>query len=116
MEWLGVDDAVSSEAEFYWLWIGATAAYGVGDMVTTIALVFYAPGVTEGNPVVAAALGSFGLAGLVAAKLAVFVGCLGLSVYAMHAWADRVMFAFPPLLLAALGTVLTLVNVRLLLG
>lgn len=116
MEWLGVDEAVSNETEFYWLWMGATAAYGVGDVVTTIALVFYAPGVQEGNPLVAAAIGSFGLAGLVVLKLAVFFGCLGLSVYAMHAWADRVLYAFPPVLLAVLGTGLTVLNLGLLLG
>lgn len=116
MECLGVDDAVGGENEFYWLWIAATTAYGVGDIVTTIALVFYAPHVQEGNPLVAAAVGSFGVAGLVALKLAVFVGCLALSVYAMHAWADRVLYAFPPVLLTALGTALTLLNVGLLLG
>jgi hypothetical protein len=116
MEWLGVDDAVGNENEFYWLWIAATTAYGVGDVVTTIALVLYAPHVQEGNPLVALAVDSFGVAGLVALKLAVFFGLLALSVYAMHAWRDRVLYAFPPVLLTALGTVLTLLNVRLLLG
>ncbi|MFB6271063.1 MAG: hypothetical protein ABEH83_14050 [Halobacterium sp.] len=113
---MGVADGVTDENEFYWLWIAATTAYGVGDVVTTVALVFYAPHVQEGNPLVAAAVDSLGLAGLVALKLAVFLGCLALSVYAMHAWRDRTLYAFPPLLLAALGTLLTAVNVRLLLG
>lgn len=115
MEWLSVDEAVTDEREFYWLWVAATAGYGVGDVATTVALVFYAPGLREGNPVVAAALDAFGLGGLVAVKLAVFLACLAVSVYAMHAWGDRVLYAFPPVVLAVLGTALTLVNLGLLL-
>ncbi|WP_336035467.1 hypothetical protein [Halobacterium yunchengense] len=116
MDWLTVDDAVTSEREFYLLWGGAALAYGGGDVVTTVALAFYAPGLQEGNPVVATAVDAFGLGGLVAAKLAVFACCLALSVYAMHAWRDRVSYAFPPLLLAAVGAALTALNLRLLVG
>ena len=47
--------------EFYWLWIAATATYGVGDIVSTIAFLEYVPTVGEANPVVA--LDSFGSSG-----------------------------------------------------
>ena len=114
MELLTVDPEVGNEQEFYWLWILATTTYGVGDIVTTVALVFYAPAVREGNPLVAVALQTFGLGGLVALKLAVFFGCLGLSVYAMNVWKDRFLYVFPPLVLAVVGTVLTVLNVSLL--
>ena len=114
MEWLAIEPDVGGDQEFYWLWILATTAYGVGDIVTTVALVFYEPAVREGNPLVTIALQTFGLSGLVALKLAVFFACLGLSVYAMHAWKDRFLYVFPPLLLAVVGTVLTFLNVSLL--
>jgi hypothetical protein len=114
MEWRTVDEAVSTEQEFYWLWILATTTYGVGDVVTTIALVYYAPAVRESNPVVSLALDHLGLGGLVALKLAAFFGCLGLSVYAMHAWRDRFVYGFPPFVLALVGLWLTVVNIALL--
>ncbi|GAA0652559.1 hypothetical protein [Salarchaeum japonicum] len=114
MRWLTVDGDVGSEQEFYWLWILATTGYGVGDIVTTVALVYYAPAVREGNPLVAFALDSLGLAGLVGVKLAAFFACLALSVYAMHAWKDRFVYLTPPVALAGVGFLLTVLNVRLL--
>ncbi|MFB6073161.1 MAG: hypothetical protein ABEJ88_09355 [Halobacterium sp.] len=114
MEWYSVDESIGTEDEFYWLWILATATYGVGDVVTTVALVYYAPGVREGNPVVSAALASLGLGGLVTVKLAVFFGCLALSLWSMHAWKDRVLYVFPPLVLSVVGVVLTVLNLGLL--
>lgn len=114
MKWQTVDDAVGSEQEFYWLWILATTTYGVGDVVTTIALVYYSPAVREANPIVDLALDSLGLAGLVAVKLAVFFACLALSVWSMHEWGDRVLYVFPPAVLAILGAFLTVLNLLLL--
>jgi len=114
MRWLTVDRSVATEREFYALWTLATAAYGVGDIVTTIALVFYAPHVREGNPLVAFALSELGLAGLVVVKLAVFFACFAVSLYAMHAWRDRFVFALFPAVLALLGVFLTATNLALL--
>ena len=113
MEWVTIDESVGTEQEFYWLWIGATTTYGVGDVVTTIALVYFAPEVQEANPVINAALDTLGLAGLVVLKLAVFFALLAVSVNAMHVWKDRSLYAFPPLLLAILGTILTVLNINL---
>ncbi|MEE6211155.1 hypothetical protein U3A55_13475 [Salarchaeum sp. III] len=114
MRWLTVDGDVGSEQEFYWLWILATTGYGVGDIVTTVALVFYAPAVREGNPLVAFALERLGLLGLVSVKLAAFVLCLGVSVYAMHAWKDRFVYLTPPVALTVVGLFLTALNLSLL--
>ncbi|QDX39868.1 hypothetical protein [Salarchaeum sp. JOR-1] len=114
MRWLTVDGDVGNEQEFYWLWILATTGYGVGDIVTTVALVFYAPAVREGNPLVALALERLGLLGLVGVKLAAFFACLGLSVYAMHAWKDRFVYLMPPVALTAVGVLLTALNISLL--
>lgn len=114
MEWSSVDPEVGGRQEFYWLWILATTAYGVGDIVTTVALVFYAPAVREGNPLVAVALQTFGLGGLIALKLVVFFSYIGLSVYAMHVWKDRFLYVVLPLSLAIVGGVLTILNLSLL--
>lgn len=116
MEWVTIDESVGSEQEFYWLWIAATTAYGVGDIVTTIALVSFAPAVQEANPLVNLGLDTLGLPGLVVLKLVVFFILLAISVTAMHVWNDRFLYAFPPLLLAILGTVLTARNIRLLMA
>ena len=113
MEWHTVDDAVGGTQEFYWLWIFATTTYGVGDIVTTVALVYYAPAIREANPLVEAAIASLGLTGLVGLKLAVFVVCLALSVRAMHAWRDRVLYVLPPVVLGVTGLALTVLNIRL---
>jgi len=99
--------------EFYWLWIAATATYGVGDLVTTIAFRGYVPAVTEGNPVVAAALDAFGLAGLVALKTVVYLVMLWISVVGARD-GDRLLYYFPPVLLTATGTYLSASNLRLL--
>lgn len=99
--------------EFYLLWFVVAATYGVGDTLTTMALVD-APGLREANAVVAAAL-TFGGGGLVALKIAAIGGCVGVS-----AWAalrrDRFLYYFPPLLLAVLGSLVTVYNLGLLLG
>lgn len=98
--------------EFYWLWIAATATYGVGDVVSTIAFLRYVPAVEEGNPVVVLALDAFGLAGLVGLKIAVYLVMLWISVYGARE-GDGLLYYFPPVLLTVVGTFLTVSNVRL---
>ncbi|WP_423997429.1 hypothetical protein [Halorubrum trapanicum] len=99
--------------EFYWLWIAATATYGVGDVVSTIAFLRYVPTIEEANPVVRFALESFGLSGLVALKIAVYLVMLWISVEGARE-GDGLLYYFPPVLLTATGTYLTASNVRLL--
>jgi hypothetical protein len=100
--------------EFYWLWIAATATYGVGDIVSTVAFLEYVPTVREANPVVALALDSFGLGGLVALKIAVYLIMLWISVHGARE-GDGLLYYFPPVLLTVVGIYLTASNVRLLL-
>ncbi|GGM67120.1 hypothetical protein J2752_000075 [Halarchaeum rubridurum] len=102
--------------EFYWLWILATTAYGVGDTLTTLTLHRYAPAVVEGNPIVAAVLARFGFAGLAAWKIAVICLCLAVSVRAARQWEDRFSYYFPPVVLTLVGSFFTVYNLRLLLG
>ena len=99
--------------EFYWLWIAATATYGVGDIVSTIAFLEYVPRIDEANPVVAFALDSFGLSGLVLLKIAVYLVMLWISVSGARD-GDALLYYFPPVLLTLVGTYLTASNVRLL--
>lgn len=102
--------------EFYWLWILAATTYGVGDVVTTLALLYFDSGVREANALVRFAVDSFGLAGLVGLKLGVFFLCLGVQVYAIADTDDPVVVYAPPAVLAAFGAFTTAFNVRLMLG
>ncbi|NHN61152.1 MULTISPECIES: hypothetical protein [Halorussus] len=113
---LSLERAATTYREFVWLWIAATSGYGVGDVVTTIALVRYHPVVAEGNPLLARLLSRFGLGGLVGAKLLVFAVCFGLSFYAVRVWRDRFVYYFAPLVLLLFGVFFTVYNVRLMLG
>jgi hypothetical protein len=99
--------------EFYWLWIAATATYGVGDVVSTVAFLRYVPTIEEANPVVRFALESFGLSGLVALKIAVYLVMLWISVEGARD-GDGLLYYFPPVLLTLTGTYLTASNLRLL--
>ncbi|WP_117595099.1 hypothetical protein [Haloprofundus halophilus] len=108
--WLSLDGTPVTERRFYWAWIAAAAGYGVGDVVTTIAIVAFAPGVVEGNPVMGASISSFGFAGLVGLKLAVFALCLAVSQYAARVGDPVVPYVLPGLL-AAVGAGLTGYNV-----
>lgn len=112
--WLSLDGTDVDERRFYRLWLLATATYGVGDIVTTIALVRYAPAVREGNPIVAGSIEQFGLGGLVALKWLAFFAALALSLAALHRWHDRVLSYFPPLALAGVGLFVTVLNLGLL--
>lgn len=102
--------------EFYWLWILATATYGVGDVVSTVALLYFDDAVAEANALVRVAVESFGLAGFVGLKIAVFGVCLGVQVTAMADTDDPVAVYAPPAVLAVFGAFTTAFNVRLLMG
>jgi hypothetical protein len=102
--------------QFYWLWIVATTTYGVGDVVTTVALLYFDASIGEANALLRTVVETFGLAGLVGVKLAVFFLCLGLQVAAMADTDDPVVVYAPPAVLAVFGAFTTAFNVRLLLG
>ena len=55
-----------------WLWALSVAFFGVGDLLTTAVATFAVP-IAEGSPTVGLVLSSFGFAGFVAVKLAVFI-------------------------------------------
>ncbi|WP_459194576.1 hypothetical protein [Halosimplex sp. J119] len=111
------ESVVEREQEFYWLWIAATVAYGVGDIVTTLAILGYGDdlGVRESNLLVQTVFDGFGRNGIVFLKYAVFFGCLAVSLYAAEKL-DWELYYAPPLILAVLGTVITIHNLRLILA
>lgn len=112
---LTLSDTPFEEREFSRLWTIATATYGVGDIVTTIALLNFSPRVDEANVILRAVVTEFGQAGLVSLKLVVFFACIGISLDAAHR-EDRLVYYLPPVVLAFVGTFTTVYNVRLLLG
>lgn len=110
-----VDQHDFDTREFSWLWLLALATYGVGDVITTIAVIRYAPHVHEWNLVVRivfAAAGEWGLAGL---KLFAFLTCLAISIHAARR-RDLVLYYLPPSMLAVVGGFVTVHNLRLLLA
>jgi len=112
--WLSLDETGFDPTEFSRLWFVATLTYGVGDIVTTLA-VFRAGGVGEGNGLLRAATATLGQAGLVGVKLAAFGVCLAVSLWAAQA-DDRIGFYLPPAALAVAGAFTTVFNLRLLVG
>jgi len=101
--------------EFVDLWLVALATYGVGDIVTTLAL-RVAPGpVAEANPVVAVALATGGHTGFAAAKFFAFVAAIALSVAAGRR-ALRACYYAPPAVLAVVGAYASTHNVSLVLA
>ncbi len=108
-----LDGTSLTPQRFYWAWIAATAAYGVGDTVTTLAMVFFVPGLREANPLVAGGLDLFGPIGLAAVKVPVLVVCLLISQHAARS-GDRWDPYILPGIFAVFGTVLTAYNLSLL--
>lgn len=103
------------ETEFSWLWFLAALTYGVGDIVTTVALVQFSPAVGEANAPLQYMFDAFGVSGLVALKLAVFAACIGVALAGVRD-DDRLLYYGPPALLALVGAFTTAFNLRLLIG
>jgi hypothetical protein len=93
-------------------WALALATFGVGDGVTTAAIRWMSPAHTEANPVVRAAITTFGAGGLAGLKLLTIGVCLALSLWASTD--DQFMWYVPPLTLVLVGTLTTLINISLL--
>jgi hypothetical protein len=112
--WLHFEDSPFSEVSFSRVWLLAAATYGVGDVVTTIALVWFSELTTEANPVIREAIMAFGGGGFLALKLLVLYACIGISIWAGKGANDRLMFYGPPVLLAVVGLYTTLHNLSIL--
>lgn len=102
-------------SEFYQLWLVALATYGVGDIVTTIALLRFVNRIDELNVIVETVVGLYGEAALVVLKFVVFAVAIGVSVYGDRV-DDWVLFYLPPTTLAVIGGFTTAYNIRLFLG
>ncbi len=101
--------------EFSRLWLVALATYGVGDVVTTITLLWFDGRVAEANGLLRAAVDAYGLAGLVGFKLVVFLVTIGVSLYGDRI-DDSLLYYLPPAVLAVFGGFAAAFNLRLLLG
>lgn len=114
-DWLTFDGTAFCPERFSRVWLVALAAYGVGDVVTTIGLVWFSPFHVEANPVIAAAIALFGGGGYLALKLLVFYVCIGVSVWGGVLDDDPLMFYGPPAALVVFGLLTTAHNISLLL-
>lgn len=112
---LRLSDTSFEEREFTRLWTIATATYGVGDIVTTVALLHFSSRIEEANVLLRSVVDSFGQAGLIGLKLAVFLVCITVSLDAANR-EDRLVYYLPPVVLTFVGTFTTVYNVRLLMG
>lgn len=97
------------ERRFRLIWLLAAATYGVGDIVTTIAIIFFAPGLQEANPLIRAAASSMGSFGVVPLKLLVFFYFIGISVYFARNGDEWLSYA-PPVVLVVTGALVTVHN------
>jgi hypothetical protein len=112
---VSLEETPFDPAEFSWLWLLSAATYGVGDIVTTIALVRYSATVAEGNALLRMAIEAFGLSGLIGLKLLAFFVCLAISLRGARD-ADSALYYGPPAILALVGAFTTAFNLRLLIG
>jgi len=96
------------------VWLFALLTYGVGDLVTSITLIWFSPDHLEGNPLIAGAISAFGGGGFLAVKLLAMFGCLGVSLWAGVQGRDALLFYGPPVMLGLFGGVVTTWNLWLL--
>lgn len=101
------------EQQFYWLWILATVTYGVGDMVTTITILEFDVGVEESNLLLKQIFDSLGKSGLIGFKILIFLIFLMVSLSAIEFWDDWPLYYLPPLILIAVGLIVTTNNLLL---
>jgi hypothetical protein len=112
---LRLDDTSFEAREFRWLWTVALATYGVGDIVTTVTLLYFSRRVDEMNAVIQLVVGAYGQWGLVGLKFATFLVCITVCVYGART-EDKLLFYLPPTALAVVGAFATAFNIRLFLG
>lgn len=104
-----------NEHRFRLAWLLAAGTYGVGDIVTTVAVIFFDPAIQEANPVMQAAADAFGSVGVVPLKLAVFLAFIGVSVYFARNGDEWLSYA-PPAVLTLVGGLVTVHNLMGLAG
>ncbi|MFB6188829.1 MAG: hypothetical protein ABEI57_03000 [Halapricum sp.] len=112
-DWLTLAQPEFDVESFSIVWLLAVATYGVGDVVTTIAIVWFLPLYAEANPLIHFAVSLFGGGGFLAVKLLVFYGVLAISLWAGFQGRDKLMFYGPPIVLALVGLFTTVHNLAL---
>lgn len=112
--WLTLEGVPFDPTSFSRVWLLALATYGVGDIVTTIAIVWFSPFHVEGNPIVALSISLFGGGGFLALKLLVFYAAIALSLWGGLPDVDRTLFYAPPVCLFVVGLLTTGFNLTLL--
>ena len=113
-DWLTLEGSSFSDRSFSTVWAVALATYGVGDVVTTISIVYFVPAFTEANPAIRWAIQSFGGGGFLGLKLLVIYACLGVSIWGGVLDEDPLLFYGPPALLTVMGLAVTGFNLALL--
>ena len=108
--WFTFQGVPYAPERFTLAWILALATYGVGDVVTTIWLVWFSPAHAEANPIVAGAISNFGGGGFLALKLLVFYAAIGVSLWGGVQYRDRLLVYGPPLVLTAVGLLVSTIN------
>jgi hypothetical protein len=111
---LALTDGSTTVGPVVRVWTLAVVTYGVGDGLTTAAVVWSTPLLREANPIVNAAIDAFGASGLVGLKILALGTAFGFSVWGSTD-DDQFMFYLPPVVLALVGTATTLANLSLLL-
>lgn len=114
-DWLTLEGVSFDKERFALVWLMALATYGVGDLVTSIALIWFSPLYVEANPLIAWAISLFGGGGFLALKLWVFYLAIGISIWAGVLCEDRLLFYGPPIVLTIFGIVTTAFNLHLML-
>lgn len=99
--------------QFYVLWAIALLTYGLGDTLSTLAIIT-APDLKEANILIQFIVTHYGQAGLIGLKTAVFVGCFAISTYGASGERDAVLYYLPTILLGAVGAFTTIFNLGLL--
>ncbi|QOS13683.1 uncharacterized protein HfgLR_22375 (plasmid) [Haloferax gibbonsii] len=115
VRYLRLKDTPFEAREFSLLWLIALATYGVGDIVTTLTILYYERRFDEANALLVASTDALGHWGLVLPKLAVFFLCLGICVYGARV-GDKVLYYLPPVTLSVIGAFATAFNLRLFVG
>jgi hypothetical protein len=114
VDWLTLDGSPFGVDGFSSMWFLAAATYGVGDIVTTIAIVYFSPTLTEANPAIRWAIINFGGGGFLGLKLLVLYACIGISLWGGVLDEDPLLFYGPPALLTVIGVLITGMNLSLL--
>lgn len=96
------------------LWGLALLTYGIGDIATTIWLVYGDPTLGEANPLIRWTIETLGIAGFLGLKLAAFVVGVGIGWTAVRR-GSVVFYYAPPLGMIAFGLYATAVNLVLIL-